>query len=152
MATMPRPTSAAMASTIGRSRLPSGRRPNTFGTPDRSRVRPQLARAALEGRLVAEVDLEHLPDDGSGRGPAVPAVLDHDRERDLRRLGGRIAHEPRVVALVLGELVGVDPRGVLEHLRRAGLAGDLDVLQGDVAAGALGHDLLERRPHDGERL
>src|SRR5215510_4329378 len=120
MAIMPTAASASAATIVGTSSLSSSRRRSTGLL--RARRRPRLERPGgglprrRFGPLRQAIREEHLEDllrDRGGRGAAVAAVLDHDRERDLRGVGRGVPDEPRVVALVLGELVGVDPGRLL---------------------------------------
>ena len=127
---MPAAARASAASSVGTSRLLSRRRRSTepSSRPDDRSLQAwsRGAGSAFLGSRSCEEDLEDLPDDRRRRRPAVPAVLDDDREGDLRVLRRRVSDEPGVVALGLRELVGVDATRLLEDLRGAGLSGDAD--------------------------
>ena len=82
-----------------------GARSRLTGAPG---ARGAVSGASLGGSLSLEEDLEDVAHDGRCRRSAMAAVLDHDREGDLGLFRGRIADEPRVIALVLRLFVGVD--------------------------------------------
>src|SRR6185295_3856187 len=99
----------------------------------RNRIQSKLLRYRHAGNLLPslacvelqEKTLQDGPGDRGRRGPAVAAVLHEHRPGDLGIVLGSKAHEPGVVALVLGELVRVDVAGDAEDLRRAGLGADV---------------------------
>src|SRR5258705_11598709 len=132
IAVMPTAASASAAAIVGRSSLSSSRRFSTasLGVGLETRLQrgrhglPLLVARALLGEPVLEEQLEHLAGNGGGRRSPVAAVLDHDRERDLRLLGGCKADEPGMIALVLRLFVGVHTHRLLEHLCGPGLPRD----------------------------
>ena len=71
--------------------------------PLNPRLRPPLA-ALPHSRLASDIvircekGVEYFAGDGRGRAAAAAAVLDHDAERDARRLGRRERDEQAVVA------------------------------------------------------
>src|SRR5688500_10725028 len=80
------------------------------------------------GGVAQNVLVEHPPRDDRGRG-AVFAILDQHGHRDLGGLGRREGDEPAVIVQALVEflLVVLLVLRDREHLRGAGLAGDLEL-------------------------
>src|SRR6185312_11162397 len=82
----------------------------------------RVERLGRGGLLAQEVVVEHLARDRPRGGTAVLAVLDQDRHRELRVVGGREGDEERVVPVLALQVLLVVLLVLLHahDLRRAG--------------------------------
>src|SRR3989338_1909598 len=79
------------------------------------------------GHFPKQIVIEHFACYRRYQPPAVPAVFDQHRQRDLRLLGRGKSDEPGVVAMLLLDLFSIIffPLIHSDHLRGAGLAGNV---------------------------